>query len=361
MNTWVRSVPFLPGESLYSWVVRAALAQGCDPLVMTGSIWPRWRIWTLDFDRGIDADKLRLLVKASGIASRSFEECFLRRDAEKISGHTLTDAGTWPWILTLGSRNRKRFAGMQYCPICFATTEPYLKRAWRFAWHTVCADHQVTLVDRCWSCSALVSPHRLVAECYNIAQCFNCAADLRLAKPLQGSMLAHDFQYRADVALALSQGKFDGQNWSTHHWFHLARFFVRLTRYALRNETGGAFFALRELGLLTAPNHIPVYGVSLELMSPIQRVALFEQVSLLMSLQVADLARTFKSAGMSVNSLCAISAELPHPIHGLMNELSRRNHQVHRKGVALMKPKSKRTVNMMWARLLRKMGMRPDE
>lgn len=361
MNAWVRSVPFLPGESLYSWMVRAALAQGCDPLVMTGSIWPRWRIWTLDFDRGIDADKLRLLVKASGIASGSFEERFLREEAEKISGHTLPDAGTWPWILTLGSRNRKRSAGMQYCPVCFATAEPYLKRAWRLAWHTVCADHQVILVDRCWSCNALVSPHRLVAGCNNIAKCFNCAADLRCAEPFHGSRLAHDFQCRSDAVLASSQGKFDGRDWSAHHWFNLARFFVGLTRYALRSETCGAFLALRELGLLTTPHQMPVYSVSLELMSPGQRVALFEKVSQLMSMPSADLARAFKAAGMSVNSLCAISAELPHPIQGLFNELSRRDHHTHRKGVASMKPKSKRTVDVMWKRLLRKMGMRPDE
>jgi len=361
MNAWVRSVPFLPEESFYSWLVRAALAQGCDPLAMAGSIWPRWRVWTLDVDRGVEADKLRSLTQASGIVSATFETRFLRGDAEKISGHALSDMGTWPWILALGSRNRKRLAGMQYCPLCFATGEPYLKRPWRFTWHTVCADHGVILVDRCWSCDALVSPHRLVAQSTDLAECFSCRADLRLAIPLQGNILAYDFQCRSDAVLVSSQGTFNEQVWSVHHWFDLARFFAGLTRYALRNEKCGAFVALRELGLLATPDRMPVYGVPLELMSPIQRVSLFEQVSLLMSFGLVDLLRAFKSADMSANSLYAISAELPRAFQAVINELPRRDHQPHRKGVMLMKPRSKRTVNIMWARLLRKMGMRPDE
>lgn len=34
--TWALSVPLLPEESLSSWLVRAALRQGCDPLSLTG-------------------------------------------------------------------------------------------------------------------------------------------------------------------------------------------------------------------------------------------------------------------------------------------------------------------------------------
>ena len=356
MNVWVRSVAFLPDESISSWLVRAALAQGCDPLTLTGAIWPRWRAWTFDIDRGVEASKLQLLAQASGISRTDFEMRCLRNDAEKIAGHTLLNTGTWPWILALGSRNRKRLAGMQYCPACLATdNQPYFKRTWRFAWHTVCAIHNIPLIDRCWSCDALVCPHMLVAENKHLAICFNCAADLRLIKSSPGSTISHDFQCRSDEVLSSLKGKFNDQVLPAHQWFELARFFVVLTRYAIRNEASG------NLGLLATSNRMPVYGVPLELMSSVQRAALLEKVLPLMSCGLTDFQYAFKSAGVSINGLCAISSELPYAIRGVVEGLPYRNHNKHRRGAASTKPRSKHTVCLMWARLLRKMGLRVDE
>jgi len=79
---WVRSVPMLPDEIISSWLVRAALAQGCDPMVLTGEIWPKWRIWTRDVDRFLDETPLTRLVASSGIPL-SF---FVRRPLKKSPG-----------------------------------------------------------------------------------------------------------------------------------------------------------------------------------------------------------------------------------------------------------------------------------
>lgn len=48
------ATPFLCGESLTSWLVRAALKHGCSPLTFTYYYWPKYRIWTYDVDKGFD-------------------------------------------------------------------------------------------------------------------------------------------------------------------------------------------------------------------------------------------------------------------------------------------------------------------
>ena len=163
--TWALSVPLLPEESLSSWLVRAALRQGCDPLSLTGAIWPTWRIWTRDIDREIPLARMRPLVNASGISSAKFQKAGMRDDCEKVVGYSLPETRTWPWLLALGSRNRTRHGGQQVCTLCLAEdSTPYLRRHWRFAWHTGCRFHGVQLVDECPACKAPIEPHRLTAE-----------------------------------------------------------------------------------------------------------------------------------------------------------------------------------------------------
>lgn len=362
MSAWVRSVAFLQGESISSWIIRAALAQGCDPLTLTGSIWPRWRVWTLDVDRGLASEKLLVLAKASGVPSSMFEVSCLRIDAEKIAGHQLNNMGTWPWILTLGARNRKRFAGMQYCPACLASDAiPYLRREWRFAWQTSCSAHQILLIDRCWSCDALVTPHRLVAEDEHLAVCAQCKADLRLAKRIAIRHEAKNFQENANAVLANSKADFDNQMLSVHQWFELARFCVGLIRYSARSETSCISVALHSLRIPIASNNPPIFSVQLELLSAVQREILFANVFHLMSSTREDFLCAFKSAGVSMNSLQAIAHDMPYALSEIAGRLANNGRDRRKRTGLSQKPKSKRTVKMMWARLLRKMGIRSDE
>lgn len=93
---WALSVPLLPEESLSSWLVRAAMRQGCDPLSLTGAIWPSWRVWTRDIDREIPLTKIRPLVNASGNAPDRFKKAGVRDDCEKVAGYSLPEAQAWP-------------------------------------------------------------------------------------------------------------------------------------------------------------------------------------------------------------------------------------------------------------------------
>jgi hypothetical protein len=362
MCAWVRSVAFLPDESIYSWIVRAALAQGCDPLTLTGAIWPRWRSWTTDIDRGFNTLRLQSLTKASGVSSFDFEERFLRVDAEKIAGHELTYTGTWPWVLALSMRNRKRLGGMQYCPECFTTDAiPYFRRSWRFAWQTACTKHGILLNDRCWSCNMHVSPHRLVAENHHLGECFNCMADLGLAPKLPSNSLADEFQRNSDAVLTASHVHFNHQLSTTDQWFRLAKFYLGLVRYSVRNEPCRISRALGELGLSHALDELPTLGMPLELLSPSHRSILFEKVFCLMSIEQNNLFGAFKTEGVSLNGLKAISPDLPFALQELTVKLPYKVYGRRRKRVPSKKLRSKRTVSIMWARLLRKMSLPFEE
>src|SRR3954466_10189782 len=75
---WPIPVSLLPDELFSSWLVRVALAHGCDPLTLTRTIWPRWRVWCSDLDRGIDASHLKSISECSGINESSFAMTNLR-------------------------------------------------------------------------------------------------------------------------------------------------------------------------------------------------------------------------------------------------------------------------------------------
>ncbi len=97
----MRSVPLLPDEIISSWLVRAALAQGCDPMVLTGEVWPKWRIWTRDADRFLDDAPLNKLTAPAGIPLSSFRAATLKSVAERVSKGPLPDRpcghGYWRW------------------------------------------------------------------------------------------------------------------------------------------------------------------------------------------------------------------------------------------------------------------------
>ena len=45
---------FYEDESISSWMIRAALNQGCAPLTFTQYYWSQHRLWTRDLDKGFE-------------------------------------------------------------------------------------------------------------------------------------------------------------------------------------------------------------------------------------------------------------------------------------------------------------------
>lgn len=221
---WAIRVPLLPGELFSTWLSRAALAQGCDPIVLTGNVWPRWRAWTRDLDRGLSAERLDTLASRSGLCRLQLEEATLRPIIQQIAPDAVERKDAWPWVMAQGSRNRRRFGGLQYCPQCLTEDGmPYFRRHWRLAWHTGCERHGCLLADHCGNCRAPVEPHRCRAMDGVQTRCPSCSIDLRATRTDSACHEALAFQQAADAVLVAGRGSWAGATLQPPAWFAAAR------------------------------------------------------------------------------------------------------------------------------------------
>jgi len=352
---WAIRVPLLPDESIASWLARVALTQGCDPLSLTGSIWPKWRVWTIDIDRGIPSERLKILSEVSGESAHALAAAGLREVAETICSKQLNAKQVWPWILAIGSRNRRRCGGLQYCPACLASDgKPYFRRHWRLAWHTTCSIHGTALRDRCHACGAPLEPHRLSAEDTHLASCARCRADLRDAPIGSFPLEAAAFQKAADETIQWRGGSFGGLQLSAGEWFNTARFLTRVVRQA-----GGRRGARLADALCLVDGSIygkasPASGLPLELLAVEERASLLGAIHVLIKKGPLELDRALRMSGLSLRSIHAGLA-VPNCIIDVFYPLpARRSRTIGRRAKRDSAPKPQRVVMAAWTRLQRK-------
>ncbi|UBR51811.1 TniQ family protein [Halomonas sp. FeN2] len=358
---WALSVPLLPEESLSSWFVRAALRQGCDPLSLTGAIWPTWRIWTRDIDREIPFVRMRPLVNASGISSAEFQKAGMRDDCEKVVGYSLPETRTWPWLLALGSRNRTRHGGQQVCTLCLAEdSTPYLRRQWRFAWHTGCRFHGVQLIDECPACKAPIEPHRLSAEDQHLAQCSRCHDDFRKAVHTSHLPEAFSFQVMADRVLKTDNVTFRQASIAPADWFSMVTFFLGVVRRASRRPSSPLGDALLSLGVSVTDSRMPLSGLAFELLPVSERRALLARVERLVSIGVEETFNALVAFNVKTSALHDPRKSPPVVLLPMLSRLSHHPHGPHRRRVQPdHRPTSERAVRASWARLKRRMKAEP--
>lgn len=193
-------------------------------MVLTGVLWPRWRAWTRDLDRGLNDDRLDVLVAKSGLCRTRLEDATLRPVVRAVAPHFVESKTSWPWVMAQGSRNRRRFGGLQYCPRCLVEDrQPYFRRRWRLAWHVGCDQHECLLADHCGHCRAPVEPHRCRAQDEVQTVCPTCRGDLRSATTGPACMETMAFQRAADAVLCAGDGTWAGERLDLAAWFGAAR------------------------------------------------------------------------------------------------------------------------------------------
>ena len=219
-------VAMAPDELLSTWLARAALTLGCDPLVLTGCVWPQWRAWIRDLDRGLSDDRMAALAEASGVGSERLAQGAMTDLAAAMTGAKLDGLAVWPWMIPLGARNRRRYAGLQFCPDCLASdAAPHFRRSWRLSCVVWCEAHQRPLLDRCPHCQAPPEPHRLLAEDEVLSVCATCRGSLadapraRIEGAASGSGLT--FQRMALSRLAKASDPLEGAR--VGEWFDVVR------------------------------------------------------------------------------------------------------------------------------------------
>lgn len=354
--TWTIRVPLLADESLSSWLARAALRQGCDPLALTGTIWPRWRVWTRDIDRDIPLARLSPLVRASGIPASEFQQAALRGACERISGHPLRDNRTWPWLLALGARNRARHGGQQCCPLCLdQDVGPYFRRAWRLSWHVGCPLHGVLLIDACPACQAPIEPHRLVAEDQHLSQCSRCRFDWRntACTPLAPDTLK--FQQHADKVLQANHVFLGDKGVSTSEWFASSSFLLGMVRRASRYPASALAYTLRSQGILVTESLLPVTGLPFELLPVLERSALLTAVQRVLDIGLDEVFEAFRRNEVMATALHDPRNPPPGVIRSMMTYGSTHQRTPSSSFPLSHQPKSERAVRAAWARLQRRM------
>lgn len=361
---WGVPVALLPDELLSSWLARAALFQGCDPLVFTGSFWPRWRVWTLDADRGVDTVRLQSLADVSGIEQSRLEAATLRRIAEIVAGCPLDKRALWPWILALGSRNRNRYGGLQYCPECFLEDrKPYYRVQWRLAWHTVCAAHACSLADRCFQCKAPLEPHRLLATDGCMAFCASCKGDLSRGRSPDPPAAAAAFQAAADRAVALFEAPFGEQSLAASEWFALARYFACLLRKAAVRRGSGFSMLARSLGVDTDALTPTSTGLPFELLPVSERTSLLSAIWTLLCSGPRQFLQAAAEAPLTQSAFRERRQPAPPALDAIVAQLPESRGRIARRTVdrraASPRPKSREQVLRLVARLQRRARLAP--
>ena len=356
---WVRSVPLLPDEIISSWLVRAALAQGCDPMVLTGEIWPKWRLWTRDADRFLDDAPLNKLVAPAGISLSCFRAATLKNVAERISKGPLPEKAVWPWILALGARNTKRRSGLQYCPACLRDDGiPYYRLQWRFSWHVGCEHHHCLLLDRCPHCGAPLEPHRLHAEDGHVAVCATCSDNLRgvgAITPCSDDAMA--FQNAGDEAIRRGRSQFMAQLTETDAWFAGASFLSALLRRANRSDAEALHAFVESMGI-AAPELPLDPGTGVELLGTAERHLLLDALWKLMRTDLAEVSMHLQKSGITRQGFVSKGERMPDLFAEVFAQLpdnarGPRKLAVREPG----QPRPRHEVMRMWRRLQRRLEM----
>jgi hypothetical protein len=359
---WPIPVEPLPNEILSSWLVRVALAHGCDPMTLSGYVWPQWRAWITDLDRGLTDERLKQLSMSSGLELKSISDLTLLSNLVKHGFSPDLDISVWSWVLTMGSRNRIRKSGMQYCPECLREDhDPYFRWSWRLAWHTGCSIHNCALLARCPHCKEPVQYHRLTADKPHLAACFSCGNDLRKAPsiPLMPEKLI--FQYSAEKVLLDGVGWFGSKQIPAADWFALARYFVDLLRKAgSKKRTSHLADFMNSSGVKMDELVMPSTMLPLELLPTDEREHLLTAIAPLLSCGEDKFISLAKEKGISTNSLMDHWLMPPEFFQHIVRQLPR-NDVPHRSRQtnSIPRPRSKNAVLHQWARLLRKIGKLP--
>ncbi|MGE4499069.1 MAG: TniQ family protein [Hydrogenovibrio sp.] len=174
----IKVTPF-KDELLSSWIVRLALANGTDPLSLSGAIFPSQRVWSRDFDKSLNVEFLKALSNISGIPISALTKLTLENHLSSILTPKSKNNAVWPWVIPLAHRNRVHTNGLHFCPECLREKNVYFKRDWRISWNTCCTDHKLNLQLGCPKCNTAFSPHLVTYDKPDFCCCVHCGFDLR--------------------------------------------------------------------------------------------------------------------------------------------------------------------------------------
>ena len=311
---WPVGVDLLPDESLTSWLARCAFAHGCAPTALTGVLWPKWRVWTIDADRGIPADHRRALQRCAGVPADAIQAASLETVAVRVAGRRPRDDRAWPWMTAVRSPDR-RICVPQFCPRCLAADDPpHYRIDWRLAWHTTCPRHHCALAERCAACGNPQQVHRLAVDARHIGVCAACGTNLGDCVAPAHQEEALRFQEAADNVAMTGTGRCLGNVVGAGEWFVTADFFAGVIRRAARTPSSALTRLLAAVGI-EGPLRVPAAsGARIERLGRRDRETLLGAVHGFMSMRRSHLEDVIEAAGTSRQTLFGETRKAPRTL-----------------------------------------------
>lgn len=366
--------PFYENESISSWLVRAALNQGCDPLVLTQFYWPSYRLWTYDVDKGFNLinpnihDDLAILANTS---REQFDEQNLISITSRMGEQPRTKNISMPWTLPLSKRNVKALIGYQYCPLCLAEDKAaYLRLNWRFSWYTHCEYHNIRMELNCGECNMPYQPNLVDATQRYINRCHHCRTNLRDSYLLNLLVVeeACRFQKIAQDTLNTGHALVFNQSVTTKHWFDYMLFLINIARRTARaTDSKFMFYRLMQAmgtDILLAENNRPELcdsstGLAFDYLSIHERIRFISYAQILAERSLQEWVDVCKEVGVSQNSFhWSTKQKIPEAFMPVYHQLPLNNRKKSINRVQANNPKSAKSVQKSWERLKRKIEMR---
>lgn len=356
------ATPLLEGESLTSWLVRAALNQGCSPQTLAYYFWPNYRIWTYDVDKGfnhidptIHAD-MAILAKAT---SDEFNSQTLINFSQ-LTDDDISSRTPLPWTQPLSKRNRYSRLGYPHCPDCIKNSKTaYLKLQWRFTWSICCTEHRKVLQIDCLRCNQPYQPQLINTDQRFINHCHLCRSKLGIVdKKLVVTEASYHFQLQADKVFRDKQGIVLGKMVSMNDWFDYLIFSINLVRIALRHPNYMFAKLLFQFGIDIRGLSLPKTALRFDYLPIEERAELLEYAFRVFRVEYKDWIRGCVELSVTQNSFRWSKRTItPKAFHQVYNQLPKTPTRKYMAKEEDLQPTSPKAVRASWNRLNRKMKM----
>ncbi|MCD9475801.1 MULTISPECIES: TniQ family protein [Gammaproteobacteria] len=366
-NYWVKpltfATPFLYGESLTSWLVRAALRHGCSPLTFTYYYWPKYRIWTYDVDKGFNHIDGQIRSDIATLAGHNIDTFDNQILIDFLDDTSVKSDNKKPllWTAPLSKRNRYSRLGYPFCPDCMSDDkEAYLKLQWRFTWSVCCSKHKTFLQVDCGYCNQPYQPQLLSAEQQFINRCHSCLYKIDKAiSDIKPSAALDKFQLLADQAFFSKQGIVLGQLVSMAQWFEYLLFLINLVRRGLHNPNYMFGKLLTVLEIDTSALSLPKTALRFDYLPIEERAVLLECAYYLLQVDGDEWIKACLALNITQNSFqWSKYTVIPKAFSEVCDQLHRVPTRQHKAQSVDIQPASPKAVMTAWNRLKRKMQMR---
>lgn len=356
------ATPLLKDESITSWLIRAALNQGCSPQTLTYYFWPNYRIWTYDVDKGFNhidpTIHTDMAILAITIVDNFNSQTLI--SFSQFSSFDISSRKPLPWTQPLSKRNRYSRVGYPHCPDCIENSKSaYLQIQWRFTWSICCTEHRKLLQINCLRCSQPYQPQLINTDQRYINHCHICRSKLgETDKRLVVTESIYRFQLQADKVFNDKQGVVLGKTVSINDWFDYLIFTINMVRIALRNPSYMFAKLLLEFNISISGLSLPKTALRFDYLPIEERAVFLEHAFRIFEITSKDWVSCCQKLSITQNSFqWSKRTVIPKAFYQVYNQLPktpRRKYVVQEED---LKPTSPEAVMASWNRLNRKMKM----